>query len=283
MKNLFLLPLLSLLILSCQKENELSSNEFQTAKTSIDVSYGSDVAKKMDVYLPAGRSTDSTRAIILVHGGAWNAGDKTDFAEYITVLKQRLPDYAIFNINYRLANGSNLFPTQENDVQEALNFIITHSSEYGFNTHRLALLGASAGGHLALLQAYKHTGPAFDAVVDFFGPTDLADMYAHPTNPLIPLAVASVVGATPAANPAIYQQSSPINFVTSASAPTIILQGGMDPLVNPSQSVSLKNKLTSLNVDNQYVFYPTEGHGWVGASLTDSFDKIEAFLKARVF
>jgi acetyl esterase/lipase len=283
MKNLFLLPLLSLLILSCQKENELSSNEFQTAKTSIDVSYGSDVAKKMDVYLPAGRSTDSTRAIILVHGGAWNAGDKTDFAEYITVLKQRLPDYAIFNINYRLANGSNLFPTQENDVQEALNFIITHSSEYGFNTQRLALLGASAGGHLALLQAYKHTGPAFDAVVDFFGPTDLADMYAHPTNPLIPLAVASVVGATPAANPAIYQQSSPINFVTSASAPTIILQGGMDPLVNPSQSVALKNKLTSLNVDNQYVFYPTEGHGWVGASLTDSFDKIEAFLKARVF
>mgnify|MGYP006138668377 CR=1 FL=1 len=57
------------------------------------------------------------------------------------------------------------------------------------------------------------------------------------------------------------------------------LPGGADPLVAPSQSLALKAKLEGANVPVQMVLYPTEGHGWMGANLTDSYNRIEAFLK----
>ncbi|MBC7873817.1 MAG: prolyl oligopeptidase family serine peptidase, partial [Ferruginibacter sp.] len=149
---------------------------------------------------------------------------------------------------------------------------------------KLVLLGASAGGHLALLQAYKYATPVkIKAVIDFFGPADLAEMYNNPASIFAPPALlATVIGATPTSNPAIYQQSSPINFVTAQSPPTIILQGGVDPLVAPTQSLSLKTKLDAMGVVNQYVFYPTETHGWSGANLTHSFNAIQTFLSANV-
>lgn len=283
MKKLFAIALVSILVASCQKEENPDSGP-STAVSQANVSYGADAAQKMDVYLPAGRTTANTKVIILIHGGGWSSGDKDGFGTFIDTLKKRLPGYAIFNINYRLASFSgNLFPTQENDVKAAIEFIYNKRNEYVISD-KFVLLGVSAGGHLSLLQAYKYTTPVkIKAVVDFFGPTDLVDMYNNPASASAPpAALALVVGGTPTTAATLYQQSSPINFVSAQSPPTIILQGGDDPLVAPSQSVSLDTKLQTFGVVHQYVFYPTEGHGWLGANLVDSFDKIEAFLTANV-
>jgi acetyl esterase/lipase len=280
MKPILILLFSVTLFASCQKDIDETQNI--AAATYLNVAYGTDPQQKMDVYLPAGRSRDSTKVLVLIHGGGWNTGDKADFAEYLSILKQRLPDFALININYRLATGSNLFPVPEMDVQAAVSFIIGKGDEYLFNPNRLSFLGVSAGGHLALLQAYKYPSSRVKAVVDFFGPTDMADMYNNPRNPLVPIAVAAVMGGTPAAKPLLYQQSSPINYVSTQSPPTLILHGGDDPLVDPSQSLSLRAKLTLVGVVSQMAFYPTEGHGWTGAKLDDSFNKIESFLKAHV-
>ncbi len=274
------------LLVACKKEiNPGTSPTPQPlpAKTILDTTYGSDGQQKMDVYLPAGRSTTTTKLIILIHGGAWNQGDKSDFATYIDTLKKRLPEYAIININYRLATGSaNFFPTQENDVKAAIDTIYNRKTQYAISD-KFVLLGASAGGHLALLQAYKNFSPVtIKAVVDFFGPTDLVDMYNNPLNPIIPVVLFQVTGATPSTNPALYHDSSPINYVSAQSPPTIILQGGADIIVAPSQSANLNIKLQTFGVVHQYVFYPTENHGWTGPDLTDSFDKITAFINANV-
>jgi acetyl esterase/lipase len=270
-----------LLIASCKKDPAIE--EDNSAKTELNVAYATDPQNKMDVYLPAGRSSATTKAIILIHGGGWNQGDKTDFNIYVDTLKKRLPGYAIFNINYRLATGSaNLFPSQEMDVKAAIDFIYNKRTEYKISD-KFVLLGASAGGHLSLLHAYKYTSPVkIKAVVDFFGPTDLAAMYNNPPNPLVPALLFQVTGGTPTTHATIYQQSSPINFVTGQSPPTIILHGGVDIVVAFSQSVLLDTKLQQMGVTHQYVFYPTENHGWVGANLVDSFDKITAFLNANV-
>ena len=285
MKILLFITLLIFVISSCQKENIVDSGTTTAVeKTELNLAYGTDPAQKMDIYLPSGRTSSSTKVIILIHGGAWTQQDKTDFTPYVDTLKRRLPGFAIFNINYRLATGAiNFFPTQENDVKTAIGFIFSRTDEYRIS-QKFVLLGASAGAHLSMLQAYKYTNPVIiKAVVDFFGPADITDMYNNPASILAPpAAIAAVVGATPASNPALYQQSSPINFVTTQSPPTIILQGGADVLVSPSQSVALHTKLQTMGVVNQYVFYPTENHGWVGADLTDSFDKIQAFLTANV-
>jgi len=281
-KNIFFILTISSFLLACQKED--NSPVATAAKTELNTAYGTDGAQKMDVYLPADRTAASTKVIILIHGGGWSTGDKSDFTAYVDTLKRRMPTYAIFNINYRLAVGvTNLFPTQENDVKSALDFIYGKRTEYGISD-KWVLLGASAGGHLALLQGYKYTSPVkVKAIVDFFGPTDMVDLYNNPASPFAPAsAVAAVVGGTPTTNLTLYQQSSPLTFVTAQSPPTIILQGGVDVLVSPTQSAALNTKLQTFGVIHQYVFYPTENHGWVGANLTDSFDKIAAFLTANV-
>ena len=236
----------------------------------------------MDIYLPAGRSADSTKILVLIHGGGWNSGSKSDFISYIDSFRKRMPDYAIFNLNYRLVNGHNLFPTQEKDVRTALSFLSEHAKEYAVDRNKIVLLGASAGAHLALLQAYKYNDPSISAVIDFFGPTDLTTMYQHPWHPLVPYAFQMITGTTPSGNSDLYFQSSPINFVSSSSAPTLIFHGSNDPVVDLSQSKALKSQLEKVKVKNELVVYPGLRHGWHGSALSNSFDRIEKFLKENV-
>jgi acetyl esterase/lipase len=275
--------ILSILIFSCQKQQDFSTDN-NAAKTILNISYGTNPLQNMDAYLPANRSTASTKVLIAIHGGAWESGDKTEFSDYIDTFKNRLTDYAIFNINSRLSvNGTNVFPTQENDVKAAFDYILNNSGGYNIS-HKIVLLGVSAGGHLALLQGYKYDSPVKpEAIVSFFGPTDIADMYYHPASVVVASPVlAAIVGTTPVQDSLLYANSSPINFVTHSSPPTILLQGGLDPLVRPQQAITLQTKLQASGVINQYVFYPNEGHGWTGADLIDSFNKIQAFLSANV-
>jgi acetyl esterase/lipase len=167
MKKYFSYFLLALMFAACKK-NDVTT---LAAETKLNTAYGSDSLQKMDIYLPAGRTTTSTKVIILIHGGAWSSGDKADFTSYIDTLKRRLPSYAVFNINYRLASaGVNNFPTQEMDVKSAVEFIYNKSNDFQVS-QTIVLLGASAGGHLALLQGYKYTSPVkVKAIVDFFWP-----------------------------------------------------------------------------------------------------------------
>ena len=268
------------LFASCKKnENTTSgSNNTVEASTQLNVQYGSDPLQNMDMYLPANRSA-ATKVMILIHGGAWAAGDKADFNGFVDTLKRRQTDYAIFNINYRLASGfANFFPTQEMDTKAAVEYIYSKKLDYKIGD-KFVMLGASAGGHLSLLQAYKYQTPIkIKVVVDFFGPSDMNEMYnAFPTS--IPFLIEGL--ATPVSNPAIYFQSSPINFVSNiAACPTIILQGDADTLVNHTiQSERLRDKLQIAGVAVQYVPYPGKDHGvnW-GSAYFDAFNKIQSFL-----
>src|SRR5215213_9071225 len=133
MKMLLTLLLSFSMLTSCQRLETTVDKKHLPAQSLRDVAYGKDSAQRMDIYLPEGRSQDSTRAIILIHGGGWTGGNKTDFASYIDSFKRRMPDYAIFNMNYRLFNGKNLFPTQEIDVKSAIDFIVRNSEDYRVN------------------------------------------------------------------------------------------------------------------------------------------------------
>ncbi len=110
-----ILPLLLVcFLISCSKDDPGTGGggtPSVAAKTMLNESYGTDPLQKMDIYLPANRSVTATKVIIMIHGGGWVGGDKADFSNMIDSLKKRLPDYAIFNINYRLAAWpANIFP-----------------------------------------------------------------------------------------------------------------------------------------------------------------------------
>lgn len=253
------------------------------AAVRLNVPYGSEPLQNMDVYLPANRTATNTKVLILIHGGAWASGDKADFASFIDTLKKRLPGYAVFNINYRLsAPPQNPFPTQELDVKKAVEFIYNNRADYAVSDN-FSMGGASAGAHLSLLHAYKYASPVkIRTVIDFFGPTDMNDLYNNPG--VVPqVTIAAIVGATPASNPDLYNQSSPIRFVTGSNAcPTIILQGSDDLLVNAeSQSKALRDRLLINGTPVQYVEYAGKGHGedWDNATYADAFTRIQAFME----
>lgn len=277
-----LLYLLFAFIVSCQRSPEGTIYNFpgepSKAATQLNISYGNDAQQLMDVYLPANRSKKITRSLVLIHGGGWNSGNKSDLNYAIEILRKDLPDYAFFTIDYRLASEKHLFPTQEIDVQAALKFIVQQATKYQINTSKITLLGVSAGAHLALLQGYKHQ-PAINAIIDFFGPTDLLTMYQNPWHSSIPHILQTLTGTTPSQNKEAYIQSSPVNFITPEAPPTLILHGLQDDIVSISQSHLLIKMLASNNVPHQLITYPSEKHGWEGANLNDSFKQIVLFLK----
>lgn len=270
--------LLLITLFSCKK----STNEWEQPKVILDMAYGLDPKQKLDLYLPENRSTVYTSLIVLIHGGGWSEGDKKDFTPFVTELQKRFPAAAIANMNYRLyTNGTNLFPTQENDLVAAMKTLSDQSDVLGFNKESLAYIGASAGGHLALMMGYRHPEPSkAKAVVSFFGPTALTELYNNPPNPLIPALLASLTGTIPSSTTGPYRINSPIEYVYAISSPpTLLFHGGVDLVVPASQSELLRDKCVSQSVPVEYYFYPTEGHGWTGANLDDSFNKLEAFLK----
>lgn len=284
MKKIFIAAsILTIVIAACKKTDTTDSTvPLQTNYTN--VAYGIDPAQVMDVYLPPNRSTSFTNVLVLIHGGSWSGGDKTDFATFIDTIQKRFPDYAIFNLNYRLASGTqNLFPTQEQDINTAIDFIYSKRNDYKISDN-YALLGTSAGAHLALLQAYKDTLPVrAKTVIDFFGPSDMTEMYNNPTIPGGELVIFSVMGTTPTGNSSLYAESSPVNYVTPRVSPTIIFHGSSDIVVRHEQSDTLFARLDSANVAATYVVYPTQGHGWTNSdTLSDSFNRLDAFLRQHM-
>jgi acetyl esterase/lipase len=253
-----------------------------SAEIRMNVAYGTDVSQHMDIYLPANRSAAKTKSLILIHGGGWSSGSRHNFTSYLDSFKRRMPDYAIFNVDYRLVTPRTVFPAQENDIKAALEFITAHAAAYRVNTSGFVLLGVSAGAHLALLQAYKNASPKIAAVIDFFGPTDLTVMYNKPWNVLIPDLLRNLIGGTPQTNASGYRNSSPVSFINPATPPTLIFQGKQDYIVDISQSELLHQKLKQAGVINKMVVYKNAGHGWYGETLRDSFDKIGAFLEQYV-
>lgn len=278
MRYLFLL-FITISFISCKKETA-DTDVYSASFTN--VSYGTDSQQVMDIYLPENRSAAITKTVVIIHGGGWTGGDKSEMTPVAEGFKTLMPGYASVNLSYRLAvnNSVNVFPTQENDVKSAIEFYLSKTNEYKVSKD-IIVLGGSAGAHLAMLHSYKNDpGKHVKAVVDFFGPTDL--VAAWNDGLLDQLILFGAIGKTYDQDPQIYIQSSPVNFITSQSPPTIALQGGQDPVVLPSQSDLLISKLNSKGVPNQLVVYPADGHGFSNTNNIDAYTKIKSFLEKYV-
>ncbi|RED49426.1 alpha/beta hydrolase [Seonamhaeicola aphaedonensis] len=277
-----ILNILNLLIcLSCSIESVDIDNNHDGLNTTeayqkLDISYGADVNQTFDLYLPAGR-TSSTKTIILVHGGGWTSGDKSSMSYIKDLIQLEIPNIAIANINYRLADSNNPpYPMQNNDITTIINYLKINKVRYSISD-KIGFIGTSAGGHLSLLWSYAFdTNSNVNMVCSIVGPTNFTDpAYLNNTNPeLQPFIDAH--GANPTI--AFLEEISPYHQVTSNAPSSILFYGGQDPLVPPSQGTDLRDKLLSLNVNHQFILYPNEGHGWTGLNLLDTWTKLKAFI-----
>jgi acetyl esterase/lipase len=214
------------------------------------------VSLMLDVYRPGvGATQPSPRSyptVVMIHGGAWRTGSPKDNAAFNQHLAAQ--GYTVVAISYRLAPQYH-FPAQLQDVQTALRFIQAHAAEYEIDLNKLAIMGRSAGGHLAKLAAYQPTAPTFKAVISYYGPIDLTAGYYDLPNPDpidAPTTLRSFLGGSPKELPDLYKQASPIEFLRPSLPPTLLVYGGRDHVMQAKFGRSLSERLLTLN--NQAVF-----------------------------
>ncbi|MCA1640528.1 MAG: alpha/beta hydrolase [Acidobacteria bacterium] len=108
-------------------------------------------ALELDAYLPATENAQPRPAVVVVHGGSWSAGARSDFPRWNWWLVGE--GYAVFDADYRLAPQPN-WRTATGDVKCAVGWVRANALRFNVDPQRIALYGRSAGGHLALLAAY---------------------------------------------------------------------------------------------------------------------------------
>lgn len=239
-----------------------------------NVSYGLDSKQNYDIYLPENR-TVNTRILLLIHGGGWTSGDKADMNGFYEFVKNEIPDLAIVNMNYRLAdNNTAPHPMQVNDISSLVEVIKEKQNEYQISSS-LGIMGISAGGHLGLLWSYAHdVDNQVKMVCSMVGPTNLKDdAYQNSTEPVIQ----ELIGLF-GKEASTLEEVSPLFQVKSTSPSTLLFYGGQDPLIPISQGIDLDARLTELNVVHEFTLYETEGHGWVGLDLFDTSVKLKEFI-----
>ena len=265
LKRLLLFVSIITLLSSCQPEEVPPKSTGPLTDTTItNISYGTDASQKIDLGLPADRTT-STPLVVVVHGGGWSTGDKSELSWMINGFKQR--GFAVANINYRLTlNTSDNYKMQLDDINSAVEFVLGKATEYSFNGQKLYIVGHSAGAHLSLSYAYtRNANGKVKAVGSMAGPTNLFSMSYYNAviyDPILkPFLGISLFPLTTASEQR-YKACSPLFQASSTVPPSIFFHGDLDPVVNPDQSTSMVNTLGTLGVDKKIVHYPLTFHDW---------------------
>jgi acetyl esterase/lipase len=269
---------------SCQKSPN-DTEPIVEAKTILNVSYGTSPEHKMDVYLPANR-TATTPVAILLHGGGFIAGDKSEFSMQSQMLAAK--GYAVLNMNYRLVDTSGLFKIplvhkasaitinqQIADIKTAMSFAAGMAGEWIMNTNKWGICGHSAGATLALLAAYNY-GSANEeqrlkAVANWAGATTLSftdEAEFNLQDPRLKEIYFRITGYEPInANKLAYMAVSPDwQAFNGKGIPTLNLRPefnavfGSDP--GPALYQSFTTTLTNKGVPNKWIELKGADHGF---------------------
>lgn len=220
----------------------------------------------LDVYTPdAPAPAGGYPVMVAIHGGGWHRSDKSAFGLRTARVFTR-DGYVVVAPNYVLsAPGTATWPTNFEDVQAAVRWVRGNASTLDFDPNEIVAEGESAGANLAaLLGVYspdnQGTGvsAAVEAVVAVSTPADLTRLY-HQTSFAGSLA-AQFLGGSPDQVPANYIAASPIDHVSPADPPMLLIHGRQDPVIPVSQSESMHAALTAAGVRNE-LFLVNGGHG----------------------
>ncbi len=218
----------------------------------------------LDVYQPPEALTPQALhpAIVTIYGGAWQRGDPAATARFSVYMAAQ--GYTVVAIDYRHAPEYR-FPTQLKDVQTALEWVGDRAPDYRIDPRRVALVGWSAGAHLAMLAAYEPEGLSVQAVVNYYGPINLSAGYYDPPvpDPIDTRAVLETfLGGSPEQLPELYQQASPVFSVKSGLPPTLLIYGQRDHVVKPSYGKELYEQLLANGNVAAWIAIPWAEHSF---------------------
>lgn len=245
----------------------------------------------MDVYYPAAGEPPFP-VVIYLHGGSWSGGDKAEGLG-IRDRTELVPGGNLFvSINYRLAPAAK-FPAMIQDVKCAIRSTRANAASLYADPERIALMGASAGGHLVSLAGVAGPDAGWDvgdhldqssqvrAVIDLYGAI-LLDGSIDGSDYLL----RQVFGASGPDDP-VLQAYTPLSYITPDDAPFLVMHGRQDSVVPIAHSERLVEALRAAGVPVTYI--PVEG---VGHDMPYEYDstprypeilaQMRAFLDAAI-
>jgi acetyl esterase/lipase len=235
-----------------------------------------------DLYLPAGR--DKSPVVIAVHGGGWQAGNRSFYRFMGPFLAKN--GYAVFAVNYRLSKpGAKTYPQAVYDVKAAVQYVRANAAQLGVDPERIGMMGDSAGAHLVSLVALAGDEPQFSSeyrndphaatpanvktVVGFYGVYDMQAQWMHDqlSRPRDQI-VEKFIGAPPMVDRRAYFDASPLSYTTVGKRERtgtrfLLIHGTDDDIVDPkTQGEVFLNALKQAGFFVRTIVVPGSGHFW---------------------
>lgn len=243
----------------------------------------------LDLYRPA--HVERPPLVVWVHGGAWRSGSRRQMP--LAGLVQR--GYAIASVDYRLSTVAP-FPAQVHDLKAAIRYLRGTAARHGVAAERIAIAGSSAGGHLALLVGvtagvselegdggeYREQSSAVQAVVDFFGPTNLTTILAQSTPHGLSVRVPALkllLGGLPDERPELTRLASPVLHLDPRDPPLLVYHGDQDPQVPIQQSQELVEACRKAGVPIRFEVVEGGEHGGALFFTPQQIAQVHAFLE----
>jgi acetyl esterase/lipase len=246
--------------------------------TTIDVEYGrvGETVLKLDLHLP---KAGNAPLIVYVHGGAWRAGSKAD----VPIAGLLDHGFAIASVDYRLSTQAR-FPAQIHDIKAAIRFLRAKSDLFHLNTDKIAIIGSSAGGHLAALvgvtnghkalegQIGEHLDQSSDiaCIVSLYGASNLQSILGQSTEFGLKMRVPALqllLGDVPDQVPDLAKLASPVAHLDAKDPPLLLIHGDADPQMPPQQSQELAKAYEAKKRPVTLILLPGSKHG--GAEFYD--------------
>lgn len=233
----------------------------------------------LDLYRSAARGPRP--AVVLLYGGAWQFGRRSDMAP----LARRLASlgYTAIAVDYRHAPAYR-FPTQLDDVRAALSTIARNAAAWGVDRDRVATLGESAGAELALLAAYSAEPLHIRATVGFYAPLDFVRGYERPPSPdpaNVRALLTAYLGGPPSRLAPAYAAASPIARVRPGLPATLLLGGVRDELCEIGFQRDMRARLGAAGDRVAALEFPWSNHGF--AALPNTLGGQLAYYYAEHF
>ena len=196
--------------------------------------------------------------------------------------------YAVASIEYRTTADGATYTDGLADVKSAIRYLRAHATQYDINASKVAVWGQSAGGYLAAMTGTTNGDSQFNlggnldqssnvqAVVDEFGPSDLANIAADfdpstqrarsgPDHSVAKYVNGPASGKSLSDDPAAAAAANPVNYVRASAAPFLLFHGSADNLVSPSQTLLLHEALRAAGVQSTRYVLVGAGHGDLAA------------------
>ena len=224
---------------------------------------------KVDIYYPLDNSKESYPLVYFCHGGGWISGFRNQPNNISWCRYLASKGFIASSIDYRYGY-TNTIEDLIADYSDGLEFIKDNSTDLKVDKDNIVLMGLSAGGHLALLYASFNTFmnnqkrmEGIKSVVAYYPPTDLKDLFSKENKSIFTrYAVARTLKGTPTSEEDLYENYSPITWLTEDMIATLIVHGKTDQTVPFESSVKFLKKLKLLNIESSFLVHSKGPHSF---------------------